>query len=222
MADKSLFLCTKQQQPQAKHISLFGRMSTNTIGSARRRQTVVDTTPNPAVNVAIHHAQEVRQRFAKILSERSLCSDPGAFSEVDEGTAIRGLKCEIASVLSAAEGQSKRNRRQRSKRHLFQREDTSSNETNLLYNLDNILAENERALSLAQAILDKKSTCQRTTEQCRSDEGSYVAGDGETSELARTSKCHLLKEGARSNGKNHRPHERTAGESAKIKATRAA
>ena len=112
----------------------FVMKSANTIRTnrSRQRRRIVDTTPSPAVDVAIHHAQEVRQRFAKILSERSLCSDPGAFREVDEGTAIQGLKCEITSVLSAAEGQSKRNRRHRS----------------LPYNLDDILEENERALSL--------------------------------------------------------------------------
>ena len=119
--------------------------STNTIdaNSSRRRRRIVDTTPSHAVDVVIHHAEEVRQRFAKILSERSLCSDPSAFREVDEGTAIRGLKCEITSVLSAAEGQSKRNRRHGGLPYM--------------YNLDDILEENERALSLAQTILDKKS-----------------------------------------------------------------
>ena len=128
--------------------------STNTIGtcSSRRRRRIVDTTPSPAVDVAIHHAEEVRQRFAKILSERSLCSDPGAFREVDEGTAIQDLKCEITSVLSAAEGQSKRNRRHGS----------------LPYNLDDILEENERVLSLAQAVLDKKSKCE--TKKCLGDD----------------------------------------------------
>ena len=161
--------------------------------------------PSPAVDVAIHHAQEVRQRFAKMLSERSLCSDPGAFREVDEGTAIQDLKCEITSVLSEAEGQSRRNRRHRS----------------LLYNIDDILEENERALSLAQAILDKKSKYR--TKQCLGDESSFEAGNGKTGELARPSDYHSLQEeGARSTHIKHQQHERSTSAVANIEAAHAA
>ena len=185
----------------------FVMESTNTIdaNSSRRRHRIVDTTPSHAVDVVIHHAEEVRQRFAKILSERSLCSDPSAFREVDEGTAIRGLKCEITSVLSAAEGQSKRNRRHGS----------------LPYNLDDILEENERALSLAQTILDKKSKCK--AKQCLGDESSFEASNGKTFEPARSSHYHSLKEeGAKSTHITYHQYERSTSAVANIEATHAA